>query len=88
MKNDETPVATIANAARQAIPMTKEMSTPSGPLSPRSRVCCTEMGTTSRPAVPIAASSRVQPKPFDSSGENASPRLIVSRAEISSPVST
>ncbi len=40
---------------------------------PLSRVCCTEMGTTTRPAVPITASSIVQPKPSASSGENAQP---------------
>ena len=88
MKYDEIPVATIATAASIAIETTKETSTPSGPLMPRSRVCCMEMGTTSRPAVPTAASRSVQPNPSPSSGENASPRRIVSRAEISSPLST
>ena len=61
---------------------------PSGPLMPLSRVCCTEMGTTTRPAVPTSASSRVRPKPSLSSGDRASPRRSVSRAEISSPLST
>ena len=88
MKYDETPVARIARAANTAICETKETSTPVGPLMPLSRVCCTEMGTTTRPAVPINASTIVQPKPTPSSGEKRSPLRIVSMAEISSPLST
>src|SRR4051812_4825900 len=88
MKYDETPVATMASAARTAIWATKPTSTPSGPLMPLSRVCCTEMGTTTRPAVPIRASSIVQPKPTPSSGEKRTPPRIVSIAEISSALAT
>jgi hypothetical protein len=61
MKYDEIPVARMASAASAAMPLTKDTSTPFGPLMPRSSVCWTEIGTTTRPAVPMTASNSVQP---------------------------
>ena len=72
IRYDEMPVTTIATAASTDICTTKPMSmppVPSLPLRPRSSVCCTAIGTTTRPAVPRSASSRVTANPSRSSGE-------------------
>ncbi len=69
IRYDENAVTRIAIAAITAIRPTKARSVPPGALIPLSRVCCTAMGTTTRPAVPTRASSMVMPKPSPSSGE-------------------
>jgi len=46
MKYDATPVTTIASVATRPISTMKATSGPFGPLSPRSRVCCTTIGMT------------------------------------------
>src|SRR3954470_20268417 len=47
---------------------TRSRSGPSGPDSPWSMVCCTAMGTTTRPAVAISASRKVSGRPRRNSG--------------------
>ena len=56
-------------------------SGPPGAVSPRSRVCCTAIGTTTRPTVASTASSSVPPMPSVSSGRerDAAPDRRASR---------
>jgi hypothetical protein len=88
MKYDATPVTAIARAASSPIWTMKPTSGPEGPFSPRSRVCCTTTGMTTWPMVATIASASVPHRPSRSSGETAMPRRMVSRAAMSSPVST
>ncbi len=69
MKNEQHAVTAIATAAMAVIRPTNARSTPCGPCIPLSTVCCTAMGTTSRPAVPSTARNAVSLNPSPSSGE-------------------
>ena len=87
IRYDAQLASTIAAAATTPIMTVKETSGPPGPLIPRSRVCCTAIGTTTWPVAARNASAIVPARPSFSSGETRTPRRIVSIAPMSSPVS-
>ena len=87
IRYDAVLVTMIATVAARPIQTTKLTSGPSSPCIPRSRVCCTAIGTTTWPSEAITARNSVKRMPSFSSGENNTPRRMVAIAPISSPES-
>ena len=70
MAYDAQPATTIATAASSPTHTVNETSgSPPCARMPRSRVCCTAMGTTTWPSEAMTASTRVPAMPSLSSGE-------------------
>ena len=73
-------VRIVASPASSTALRTRLRSAPSGPIRPSSMVCCTAIGTSTRPTVAPNASSSVTGSPARNSGDSARPRLSVAQA--------